>query len=98
MAGFHCWRSFRLTLSVSPIVERVELSLDRRTALLNCLFEVSDGPHDVRAAHVPPRVAVLINAKDADVLLVQVVPSLEVGGVLCDDGQAVCGGDRGNGE
>src|SRR4051812_43620562 len=56
-----CWR----TLSVAPIVERVELSRNRRTALLRCLFEVSDGPHDVRVAHVARRIIILVHGEDA---------------------------------
>jgi hypothetical protein len=61
--------------------------------LLSCLFEVSDGPHDVRVAHVPRRVIVLVHAEDAGVPLVQVVKRLEVCGVLRDDGEAVCGSE-----
>jgi len=78
-AGFPPWRSFRLTLSVPPIVERVELSVNGRTALLSCLFEISNGPYHVRVAHVPRRVIVLVHGEDAGVPLVQVVKCLEVG-------------------
>jgi hypothetical protein len=86
-------QDLRLTRLVPPIVERVELSLNRRTALQSCFFEVSDGAHDVRVAHVPRRVIVLVNGKDAGVPLVQLVKSLEVCGVLRDDGKAMCGGE-----
>src|SRR5437870_4990336 len=85
--------SVAFSFSVPPIVERVELSLNRRTALLSRLFEVSDGPHDVRVAHVPRRVIVLVHGEDAGVPLVQVVKSLEVCGILRDDGVAVCGSE-----
>ena len=61
--------------------------------MLSCLFEVSDGPHHVRVAHVPRRVIVLVHGEDAGVPLVQVVKSLEVCGVLRDDGVAVCGSE-----
>ena len=86
-------RRFSAWLSVSPIVARVELSLNRRTALLSCLFELSDGPHDVPVAHVPRRVIVLVDGQDAGVPRVQVVKGLEVCGVLREEGEAVCGGE-----
>src|ERR1700676_2959883 len=80
-------------LSIPPIVERVELSVNRKNALLNSLFEVSNGPHDVRVAHVLRRVIVLVHAEDASVPLGQVAKSLEVGWILRDDSEAACGGE-----
>jgi len=85
--------SRQLIHSVAPIVEGVELSVNRRAALVSCLFEVSDGPRNVRVAHVSRRVIVLVHGEDAGVALVQVVKSLKVRGVLRDDGEAVCGGE-----
>src|SRR5258708_20929391 len=76
--SFPLWRSFRVTLSVPPIVERVELSVNGRTALLTCLFEISNGPYHIRVAHVPRKVIVLVHGEDAGVPLVQVVKSLSV--------------------
>src|SRR4051812_38826274 len=70
------WMRRRLTLSVPPIVERVKLPLYRSTALLSSLFEIPDGPHDVRVAHVPRNVIILVHGEDAGVPLVQVMKRL----------------------
>jgi hypothetical protein len=88
---FRLGRSFLRTRSLSPIVARVELAVNRKTALLYRCFEVSDGSHNVGVAHVPRRIIILVHGEDAGVPRVQVVKRLEVRGVLGDEGEAMCG-------
>ncbi len=55
------------------------------------LFDVSDGSHDVRVAHVSRGVVVLVHGENAGVSRVHVVKRLEIRGVHRDEGEAVGG-------
>jgi hypothetical protein len=63
---------------------------NRGPALLSSFFEIFDGPYDIGVTHVARRVIVLVHTEDAGVPLVQIVKSLKVCGVLCDDGETLC--------
>jgi hypothetical protein len=77
-----------LSFSVPPIVERVEVSVYRKTALMSRLFQISDCSHNFCVAHVSA-VIILEYAEDAEMQrIVQLVQSLEIRGVLGDDGKA----------
>src|SRR5262249_5374898 len=93
-----CWvrarpRGTQERSSISPIVEDMELSVYGRTAVRHCLFDVLDGPDNVRVAHVARGVIILVDGEDAGVLLVRIVKGLEVSRVLGDDGEAVASGE-----
>ena len=67
-----------MSLSIPPIVERVELSVYRKACLMSCHFKIPDGPYNFGVTHVP-LVIILVNSEDAEMqLLALFVKSLEV--------------------
>lgn len=69
----------------------MELSVNGQAALLDCLFEIANRSHDVSVRHVP-RIIILVETENAEVVLVVVMNGLEVSGILRDDGELVLDG------
>lgn len=62
---------------------------DRIAATLGCSFEVRDGFHDFRIAHVARGVIVLVNGQDSGVPGVCLVKLQEITRVLREEGEVI---------